>query len=697
MPIAPLLQRFVDDELAQAPALAGRAAAAAAAALLQDHAGDAEAFARRDAAAALQSRAPALAAEFRAALGALVAADLAGDGQPAPAAPAPGLPATLTLMDEAVVEADIEISRAAMQIDAAVEWEQRELQTFTSALRGEAHVGEASNPIRPTLVARAMWEASAALALAPAARLHALRALAAAVGQPLKKAFAAACTRLESQGVTPSQYRTVVVPGGSALAALREIAPARASHPGAGQGGSTPHPGALRALLARVKAVPPAADAPPLPPAPDAPASPARDGTSAAPSMAGVDPRLVELVTRLFETLLADPGLTEPARRAIARLQGSVVRVALRDPALLDGEEHPTWRLLDRIASACEAAACAGAHRLAALGDRCARLAEELARHPSPDAALHRQGLARLEAQCAEELQIGQREARDAIEALQRTERRRQLQAQVRQRLREQFQRHPVGPATRHWLEGNFAQRIAEAMLVEGPDGPATAALTRTVDDLLWSLHPPPHPASRQRLVKMLPALIARLRTAMTEGGVPAAEEQSVLAEMEAAHSATLWPAPGAGATEETPEEIVRRLREEVADEDGEPRREFGDSVMDLSTLDTVPAELMPQFDGVAGPAQAARAQQSRATVAALAPGRAARLLLQGHWHDTQLLWRTADGELLLFIDRRGVTQALTRLALERLHGEGLARLDAPASRVRRAIDALGASPDVGG
>ena len=165
-----------------------------------------------------------------------------------------------------------------------------------------------------------------------------------------------------------------------------------------------------------------------------------------------------------------------------------------------------------------------------------------------------------------------------------------------------------------------------------------------------------------------------------------------MLAELEASHSAVLW--PKTGPSEETPEEIVRRLREEVVEADDiGPRRDFGNSVLDLSTLDTVPASLMPAASGAAEDGDLAeRGRRAEAAVAALTPGRAARLLLQGHWHDAQLLWRSADAELLLFADAAGLTHALTRCALERLHVEGLARLDAPPSYVQRAIDALLAS-----
>ena len=77
-----------------------------------------------------------------------------------------------------------------------------------------------------------------------------------------------------------------------------------------------------------------------------------------------------------------------------------------------------------------------------------------------------------------------------------------------------------------------------------------------------------------------------------------------------------------------------------------------------------------------------------------LAPGRAARLLLQGHWIDAQLLWRNDGGDLLLFADTDGRTHALTRRAIERLEAEGLVRIAPPGSLVQRAIDSLLAAAD---
>ena len=150
MPVAPLLKRFVDDELARASLLGEQACAGGSRTCRSPRAASCRPTrvqARREAAAALQERA----AEFAAAFAAPSSVVRAALEEPSAHAPhtTSGQTGGLSLMDESLVEADIEISRATMQIDSLVEWEQRELQTFTSALRGEAHVGESSNPIRP--------------------------------------------------------------------------------------------------------------------------------------------------------------------------------------------------------------------------------------------------------------------------------------------------------------------------------------------------------------------------------------------------------------------------------------------------------------------------------------------------------------------------------------------------------------------
>ena len=132
-------------------------------------------------------------------------------------------------MDESRVEVDIEISRAMQLIDSTAEWELRELQTFTSTLIGQNHVSAESNPFRPLVYATALWDAACAIVASQIQRAIVLRTSAGVAAGLLKNAAAAASTRLESQGVQPGLYRTVVLPSGVELrpSGRRAAAPGR--------------------------------------------------------------------------------------------------------------------------------------------------------------------------------------------------------------------------------------------------------------------------------------------------------------------------------------------------------------------------------------------------------------------------------------------------------------------------------------
>jgi hypothetical protein len=142
MPIAPILQRFIDDELALAPALIGRVVVGTVQLLgpSKEAAGGSERVHYADIVTALQEKAPLYEKTFVDSLRRQVAEDFDAARTQAPAAESKGDSLSLELMDESRVEVDIEISRAMQLIDSTAEWELRELQAFTSTLLGQQHV-----------------------------------------------------------------------------------------------------------------------------------------------------------------------------------------------------------------------------------------------------------------------------------------------------------------------------------------------------------------------------------------------------------------------------------------------------------------------------------------------------------------------------------------------------------------------------
>src|SRR5204862_6905853 len=99
-----------------------------------------------------------------------------------------------------------------------------------STLVGQTYVSAESNPFRPLVYASALWDAACAVTPTPAKRATLLRVSAGVAAGLLKNAWAAASTRLESKGIEPGVYRTVLlapgsVPGRSASSSAPATAP----------------------------------------------------------------------------------------------------------------------------------------------------------------------------------------------------------------------------------------------------------------------------------------------------------------------------------------------------------------------------------------------------------------------------------------------------------------------------------------
>ena len=103
---------------------------------------------------------------------------------------------------------------------------------------------------------------------------------------------------------------------------------------------------------------------PPPPPPPPLRSSPVASTTHARPAAGGPDPQLIELLARLFESIQTDFNLAPDTVAVLQRLQPTALRVALRDPSLLDRYDHALWRFMDQLAHDIELSAPAQRLRL---------------------------------------------------------------------------------------------------------------------------------------------------------------------------------------------------------------------------------------------------------------------------------------------------------------------------------------------
>lgn len=347
--VSAAMQQFVDDELLRAPllfdqlldgALDGmRKGLAAMTPLQRGTVGDLM--------QSLFSQRARLGDYFMRALKEQVSAQL-GRGA-AKGAKKPAARMTLALVDEEVVAMDVELSHVIEAINSTAEYELRELQTYLSALVGDMDVAGDHNPLRPEAYARAVWAAAQALPLSRGHQLAFMRIVGTPLAQLLRTSYAASTSRLEAKGVEPAMHRTLILPSGSRrgsrsgettfspdLQRMREsmVAPAdiTLSFDGQTEAGDRQ-------------------DAPPA-------SKERREHWSeiARGVTKHVDRQAIELVSRLFEAMLADTRVPPDVGVVISRLQGPAMRLALRDSGLLDQNKHPLWHFVNRLVYECEMA-----------------------------------------------------------------------------------------------------------------------------------------------------------------------------------------------------------------------------------------------------------------------------------------------------------------------------------------------------
>ncbi len=317
---SPLFRQFVDDELLRAPMLFDQLLDAAQDATRQGLAGlhGAQRNAVGELLQALQIQRLRLGDHFLRSLREQVQAELRRGVRPDTGAhgnPAPrGRPQVLALVDEEEVAVEVELAHAIEGIKSTAEYELRELQTFVAAMVGDLDMAQDHNPFRPAAFARATWAAAQALPLSRGHQIAFMRQCAKPLAQLLRTSYAASTSRLESLGVEPASYRTLILPSGSRRGArsvnstfspdlqrMRETMPA----PLDTQQG------------ARLAAVP-----------------------AAAPRTGAVPLERWSEVAR-GTTQRADRRVPQDVTLLISRLHGPAMRLAVRDRSLLDHDRHP--------------------------------------------------------------------------------------------------------------------------------------------------------------------------------------------------------------------------------------------------------------------------------------------------------------------------------------------------------------------
>lgn len=673
------------------------------------------------------------------------------------------------LVDANEAEQDIEVLRAIQLADSHSETELQELMARTSTLRGDQAVRKDANPIRPEVIARALWSTIETLGLPSQARLALMRAISQPLAQRLKTVYAEALRQLEAWGVQPASYRAVLTPsagreadppnsgfdvtrpgafddlktaawqahasqglrglgGGNPAGLQRGMGPGLGGFSGGSGGGAnweriddslidlnTPGgasgPGGvllgtqaqarLDAVLQQLLAAAPylgsasAGSAQPLPSA--AGTAGVGSGTSAvqidnliraheaqlmSAARTDQDREVVALLAQLFDKILSDPRLLPEVRTVLGRLQASVLQMALTDTRLLDDYHHPTWQLLNTIASHTLGYADASDRRLRAFLAGLEIPIHELVQNPGADPQAHQRALQHVQDLIAEQLYQEREQIADVIDKLHVAAARNQIAPILHQEIVAQLVSIDLDDELRRFLYGPWVQTAATRAALDGERG--AQPFLDTIELLVESLQPPSTVSERSQLLQRIPKVVRQLREGMAQTKLSEGERDALLGSLMARHHELLSRPlrPADAPAELSPEDIVQRLRDEP-EYHGGVGRGSSNTVLDVASLDTVPAALLDQAQ--TGAAQAGTSWLERAE-----PGLWAQLFSGGDWIRVRLLWQSQDGEHWVFGGpAAGEARALTRRALQRLADERLAFALEERNLVERAVDAL--------
>ncbi|OON62615.1 hypothetical protein B0920_03995 [Massilia sp. KIM] len=254
-------------------------------------------------------------------------------------------------------------------------------------------------------------------------------------------------------------------------------------------------------------------------------------------SLSRGDETTLELLSRIFETVLLDDAIPQETRDLIAFLQAPVLKAALRDRSFFFEEAHPARRMLDLLSQA-------GWEQPRGPDDPLYRAmrasVDKVAAQDPPEFAA---AVAELEAGLAAREEAEQAAIAGPIAQATRAEKQAAAGRSARRAVALRLAGEEVVALVSGFLEQRWTPVLTLAYAIEDSKPGAVDNATRAMDDLIWSVKPKATQEQRKALIKALPKLLTTLNKWLDATGWQDAERLQFFAEL-AEHHASIVRAP---------------------------------------------------------------------------------------------------------------------------------------------------------
>jgi hypothetical protein len=216
----------------------------------------------------------------------------------------------------------------------------------------------------------------------------------------------------------------------------------------------------------------------------------------------------LDLLSRIFETVLLDDSIPPETRELIRFLQVPVLKAALLDKNFFFEEAHPARRMIDLLSHmGWEGRQGVDDPVLQAMQ----RGVERIGREGDAQPAVFAEAVAELEAQ----LQVEERAAEEAIAApiarATKIEKQTVAAKSARQAVGVRVADGELTAVVSGFLEQRWVDVLTFAYLIEDERPGAVGNATRTMDELVWTVKPKATQEQRKALLAKLPGLLTAL------------------------------------------------------------------------------------------------------------------------------------------------------------------------------------------
>ena len=290
-----------------------------------------------------------------------------------------------------------------------------------------------------------------------------------------------------------------------------------------------------------------------------------------------MDEDVINLVSMLFEFILDDRTLPDSLKALIGRLQIPVLKVAVLDKTFFSRGSHPARRLLNEIASAAMGWGDQDEAQRDTLYQKIEQVVARLLNDFVDDPSIFSELLADFLAFTVDERrrsELLEQRTRDAEEGRAKAEMARQ---EVEHALNQRLLGKTLPEVVVRLLQEAWSKVLLLTCLKHGTESGQWQSALVTMDDLIWSVEPHDDPASRARLLQLVPSLLRKLREGLVSAAFDPFSTSQFFTQLEALHVQTLEQykrpvtvAPGAAHsdTETGPEQKLVLPPREAADEE---------------------------------------------------------------------------------------------------------------------------------